>query len=52
MVINEMGLSAANAVLSLVVGLVVFVFIFYLLYLLMSINDNLQAIRKKVEQDK
>ena len=52
MVINEMGLSAANAVLSLVVGLIVFVFIFYLLYLLMSINDNLQAIRKKVEQDK
>ena len=52
MVINEMGLGVANAILSLVVGLVVFVFIFYLLYLLMSINDNLQAIRKKVEQDK
>lgn len=52
MTVNAMSLGFANGILILIGGLVFFVFIFYLLYLLMSINDNLQAIRQRVEKEK
>lgn len=52
MTISAMSLSVLNGLLTLVGGLIFFVLIFYLLYLLMSINDNIQAIREKLDQNK
>ena len=50
--IYAMAYGFANGISVFVVGLIFFVFIFYVLYLLMSINDNLQAIRQRVEKEK